>query len=172
MANIHKNLVEDFKNRGFTIMFYDDVGRSEPKDATSLILVNEKATTNITTIRLPMKKLVDSKWLINKVARRERKSRQINMGKYLYSELLDSILSSLDAHYIETIYTTKDGFSFIIANNKLHKKIKSLIIGILDENEITYDITHSDSLNISQYRIGKSESNMDKLRTAIKEYQL
>lgn len=153
-----------------SIRFYDDHGVSDPENATSVTVSDVHRTMNPSTLILPTKKLVNTKWILCKIGVRVKKSKTATNIKNIVGDLLDVICKRFNVHYIETIYPTKYGFGVKVANNKQHQKVRAEIISFLEKYQIEFDIEISNSHSISQYKLNQSKSNINKFLLAVKKY--
>lgn len=162
MANIHKTLIKDLSKKKYTVVFYDDRGISDPENATSIMVESKKFLPEPITINLPSKKIVDVKWVLFYIEKRNAKIQTASIRKNSFEAILESICHKVGVEYFETIYPTTYGFGLSVSNNANHKRVESKLLGILDAGDIDYEVVKTGEHN-TQFRVLGSAENTTKI---------
>ena len=159
MPNISDTLISELESLGYSVNFFDDYcNESDLINATELSLLNiNDGYVDINNIKLPKKKLVDIKYVMNKI--NSDKVYQ-NFSKY-FAKLVDDNSFS--------IYPTSYGIGVSVLFFSRHDK--PAIDGlkdILNKTGIKYSNEYSDAHWVYRFKISKSKENIEKIKQLTK----
>jgi len=163
MANVSKTFESDLRNEFNTaeqvyISFEDEnCNNVEPNNATELaITIIQSEGDNIwERYKLPKKKLVDLKWVMNK----------INKDKVYESFAKDfkKILDGADLKDNFSLYPTTYGIGIHVVFSNEPKELMKTVNRILTENDIDFRTEYSEAHWVFRYVISKSEVNIKRM---------
>ena len=169
MANIHKDLEKNLENLGITYILRntlnysaEDIPESEADEITVYKHYDDDGNFDLRfySYKLPKSKLVDLEWVMNKWSRSTDNT---------YESFVKDFKKILEAKGYKNsinVYPTSYGIGiFVVFSARSQNNIiKEDIESILNSNEIDYKTTTSEAGWVFQYRISKSQKNIDKLK--------
>jgi len=163
MANIDKNLEEDLKALDMSLVlrglnWADD--NVSPEDAVEITIYSYEDGYTFYTYKLPKNKLVDIEWIMNKW------NKSTDSTYQSFTENFRSVLAAKGYKNSINVYATTYGIGIFVmfcardSITQIHKDVMS----VLDEHNIDYRTTTSEAGWVFQFRISKSQENIEKLK--------
>lgn len=164
MANIDTQLEENLKALGLTYVLHDNNNWTRDnvpaEDADEITVYSHDEICTFYTYKLPKGKLVDTDWIMNKW------NKSTDSTYQSFTENFKSILDAKGYKNSINVYPTTYGIGIFVmlgardSITRIHKDVMS----VLDENNIDYKTTTSEAGWVFQFRISKSQENIEKLK--------
>jgi len=164
MANIDENLEADLKALDMSLALHDnrDWARDNVsnEDADEITIYSYDNGCTFYSYKLPKTKLVDINWIMNKW------NKSTDSTYQSFTENFRSVLDAKGYKNSINVYPTTYGIGIFVmmAARDSVTQIHKDVISVLDEHNIDYKTTTSDAGWVFQFRISKSQENIEKLK--------